>query len=391
VRPAGAALPLERARELAGWAAGRIAYTAPDGAICVTATEGGDVAKVGAVEAPAYGMASSDWDWSPDGSLVASASHGDIWLALADGTASVNLTRDGNVLDDDGLRWSPDGRWLVFRAWARGGASDLWLYELGQGELRNLTQTSSPGAGAPVWSPDSRRLGYGAAGEVRVMAIPPVVDPTTGRARSVPASTGEWEISDCYPRWSPDGSLIGGAMENLMAQYGRTCSWAGAVSPDGTEQRMFLVTDSRAIFGSWAPDSLSAICWAHNYAERSAEAWMVYVDGRKARRLPHGAVGSHYVWSSDGRRVFFQAPPDWSDGWGDLCVLDIADWTIEPLAAKAARPSLSPDGRTLAFERCTSGEPYTEVWLMDLATRTERQLTHGGGYGPKWSPVRRRP
>ncbi len=67
-------------------------------------------------------------DWAPDGaSLLVSltpagaetSDFSEIWQVAADGSGAVRLTRDEKEHSEP--RWSPDGRWIVFR---RGG--DLW-------------------------------------------------------------------------------------------------------------------------------------------------------------------------------------------------------------------------------------------------------------------------
>ncbi|MGC8838133.1 MAG: SpoIID/LytB domain-containing protein, partial [Anaerolineae bacterium] len=67
-------------------------------------------------------------DWAPDGtSLLVSvtpagaetSSFSEVWRVAADGSGAVRLTWDGEEQSEP--RWSPDGRWIVFR---RGG--DLW-------------------------------------------------------------------------------------------------------------------------------------------------------------------------------------------------------------------------------------------------------------------------
>lgn len=58
-----------------------------------------------------------------------------------------------------------------------------------------------------------------------------------------------------------------------------------------------------------------------------------------------------------------------------------------------ARPTLSPDGRTLAFSQApvANGATCGELWVLDLWTRRERQVTFGiphgqNAYNPTWSP-----
>ncbi|MCL6649135.1 MAG: S9 family peptidase [Chloroflexi bacterium] len=61
----------------------------------------------------------------------------------------------------------------------------------------------------------------------------------------------------------------------------------------------------------------------------------------------------------------------------------------------ASDPQLSPDGRHLLFTRTTTApgaQPVSQVWLMDLASGTSRQLTRAekSSSGARWSPDGRR-
>jgi TolB protein len=51
-----------------------------------------------------------------------------------------------------------------------------------------------------------------------------------------------------------------------------------------------------------------------------------------------------------------------------------------------SRGSWSPDGRTIAFNSDRLGE--MNIWLHDVASGADRQLTHGAGgdYQPQWTP-----
>jgi dipeptidyl aminopeptidase/acylaminoacyl peptidase len=55
-------------------------------------------------------------------------------------------------------------------------------------------------------------------------------------------------------------------------------------------------------------------------------------------------------------------------------------------------PSFSPDGRKLAFTRTRPSEhgsaPFSDVWVLDLETGEQRNLTNGRGpaFRPSWSP-----
>jgi Tol biopolymer transport system component/DNA-binding winged helix-turn-helix (wHTH) protein len=96
-------------------------------------------------------------DLSPDGvSIVFSSNrhrNRDLWFARADGSEP----RRALTLNEDGAtapRWSPDGRWIAFESRV-GGQSNIYLYEVGKGAIRNLTDGRGDNT-LPSWSRDGR-------------------------------------------------------------------------------------------------------------------------------------------------------------------------------------------------------------------------------------------
>jgi len=66
--------------------------------------------------------------------------------------------------EDQGLDWSPDGRWIALHSHAE-GSDDLWLQRAdGSAPAQRITSGGYE-TGWPHWSPDGRWIGYG--GEIR--------------------------------------------------------------------------------------------------------------------------------------------------------------------------------------------------------------------------------
>lgn len=81
--------------------------------------------------------------FSPDGERIAFAStrSGDrmeIWLASADGSRPVQLTR-GPGRSQNFPAWSPDGRHVAFESWDEDGRADIWTAAVAGGAPRRLT------------------------------------------------------------------------------------------------------------------------------------------------------------------------------------------------------------------------------------------------------------
>jgi Tol biopolymer transport system component len=108
-------------------------------------------------------LASSSWDqrpsFSPDGRRVAfesgrSLDGHEIWLADADGTHSVQLTR-GPGMSQGSPSWSPDGLQIAFDSLGEDGHWHIWTIDADGGPPRRLTH--GPGhENVPSWSRDGR-------------------------------------------------------------------------------------------------------------------------------------------------------------------------------------------------------------------------------------------
>lgn len=102
--------------------------------------------------------------------------------------------------------WSPDGRRLAFAAITEDGFSDLFVWDLGSGELRRLTRDRFLDQ-EPDWSPDGRwivfasdRGIFGARGRRNLFLL----DLETRRILYLTA--GDW--NDLSPRWSAAGTEV---------------------------------------------------------------------------------------------------------------------------------------------------------------------------------------
>lgn len=103
------------------------------------------------------------------------------------------LPPENAVVDDDQAHTtiSPDGTRIAFVATDSSGVSQLWVRELSVPAARPLPETQD--AILPFWSPDSRFIGFFAAGKlkktdaagraVQVCATPPTAAAARGAGR----------------------------------------------------------------------------------------------------------------------------------------------------------------------------------------------------------------
>jgi dipeptidyl aminopeptidase/acylaminoacyl peptidase len=136
----------------------------------------------GDYDAPVFSLGGQDnYAFSPDGQEIcytsnhdknpAASTNNDLWIVPVNaGIISGNrayplpakdITADNPASDSTPL-YSPDGRYIAYRAQQRPGyESDrfrLMLYDRKTGEKKNLTERLDSWVGAFVWSPDSKRI-----------------------------------------------------------------------------------------------------------------------------------------------------------------------------------------------------------------------------------------
>ena len=125
----------------------------------------------GKADAPPAALGSGhDFHYSPDGKklayttntskVVATSTNNDIYLVDADGGAPKQVTK--SPANDNSPHFSPDGRYLAFRAMERPGyESDryrLIVINRKTGARRVLTSTFDRPVGEIAWSPDSKQV-----------------------------------------------------------------------------------------------------------------------------------------------------------------------------------------------------------------------------------------
>jgi hypothetical protein len=150
-------------------------------------------------------------DWAPDGSQLAYACDGRIYLVNSDLTGRT-LLRTGVPGVQAAPSWSPDGQHIVFASRGRDRSADAGRLPGSQSALyitpaRSFTPTSTQlvtSAMAPSWSPDGTKIAYWSACGGIKLVTPDGVDVTPPVRRTSACALG---IRGA-PAWSPDGRKI---------------------------------------------------------------------------------------------------------------------------------------------------------------------------------------
>jgi dipeptidyl aminopeptidase/acylaminoacyl peptidase len=156
----------------------------------------------GDYDAPVFSLGGQDdYAFSPDGQEIcftsnhdknpAASTNNDLWIVPVTGGPAKNITADNPASDSTPL-YSPDGRYIAYRAQQRPGyESDrfrLMLYDRKAGEKKNLTESFDHWIGTFAWAPDSTRL-YFAAEDNGESPIYVLDVPTQGRRLAFPGPT----------------------------------------------------------------------------------------------------------------------------------------------------------------------------------------------------------
>ncbi|MGA2345492.1 MAG: hypothetical protein ABSF93_05765, partial [Candidatus Sulfotelmatobacter sp.] len=183
----------------------------------------------GDYDAPVFSLGGQDdYAFSPDGQEIcyasnhdknpAASTNNDLWIVPVSGGAAKNITADNPASDTSPL-YSPDGRYIAYRAQQRPGyESDrfrLMLYDRKTGEKKNLTEDWDHWVGSITWAQDSKKLFFSSedAGESPIYVTR--IDPYGALA---PGSVRDWPPAGEKYRYAP---LIKGFNDDF------------AFSPDG--------------------------------------------------------------------------------------------------------------------------------------------------------------
>ncbi len=416
---------------------------------------------------------------SPDGKWVAYLSNErgptDIWVRYVSGGDATNLTADSGLqmptrIDIGGLAISPDGTRIAFDAGSRPGTPsnlfDAWTIPAPLGG----TATKLVERGRALrWSPDGRRIVYVRAGASAGDALF-VADADGTNERPVVAARG---MHMHWPSWSPDGrslyfiqtpqtsnaepveihrvSADGGPVETVVATARRAIFpiptndgrgllyaanpftaelglWWKPLRADATprqvtsgvgeyqdlavsagtgdavasivELRQSIVaidTDphaggaSREITDGSSGD-LDPVLSPQNdrlvfssIRSGNRQLWSAEPDGQRPRRLTTGdSLDEQATISPDGRRTAFVSD---RGGRRGLWVMN-ADGGVPRLLVHALVvdvPSWSPDGQELVYTTPIADAPG--LWVVEVETSTVRRLaTPGPARAPVWHP-----
>jgi Tol biopolymer transport system component len=241
---------------------------------------------------------------SPDGTQVAFAAVGDIYV-MPIGGAAVNVTKDA-ALDTD-PSWSPDGSSLVYSSDKDSEQLQLWIRDLKTGQSRKVTNLTTQPQGAS-FSPDGKRVVFFNVDGMWRVAEMSVLDLATGRVTRIHESLPQ----PGTPTWSPDGKRIALAgIAPMTVRFREGTNQVQTISASGGDVKWYapipmLSIDSRGGSGPvWSPDGtrMAAIY------EGVLSVWPVAASGEPLgppRRVTTESAHSP-SWQGDSRHILYQS------------------------------------------------------------------------------------
>jgi Tol biopolymer transport system component len=296
------------------------------------------------------------------------------------------------------LRWSPDGRWLVFVA--LGNTADevgdfLYVLDPYGGTLRQLT----PGYGevlSPVWSPDSQQIGYVVA-QTALVTVGSVVNGNeeTNRQQAFRVQMVDGTISPVGAvadnrfrvGWSADGTVVytltdrdGGTAFGERTAVFTTVDClepCEIIAPQRVTQLFALAGDQMALAVNVPAQETALLQWSVGAAAphklTSFPPNVRVVDVMLTADEQHLLIGTEY----DALNSFYQ--------------LDLAsgerEWLLQTDRIYDA-PTRSSDGRYMAYLRYESLVDDLELYVYDFVQAVEIQLTGDqfNNHAPAWRP-----
>jgi Tol biopolymer transport system component/predicted Ser/Thr protein kinase len=235
-------------------------------------------------------------------------------------------------------RLSPDGRHVAVVI--QGPEDDIWLYDLSREALSRFTFEGTTN-GAPVWSPDGKRIAFISNKEGPFNIFGQRADGSGGLER---LNIGEY--TQAPMSWSPDGQLLAFVEQNPTTGYD---IWVLRLGDHKAQS--FL----RTSFNEWLPRFSPDGRWL-SYSSDESGRNEIYVQpypgpGGKWQISTEG--GTEPVWNPNGRELFYRS------GSNKMMAVEIAtqpsfaagkprmlfEGSYEPMPRGAANYDVSPDGQ----------------------------------------------
>jgi len=230
-----------------------------------------------------------------NGEIVFGSQHGgedEIWVMNADGTNKHNLTRhDGAKISDIDPRWSPGGTQIAFSS-DPGGKRQIWVMNA-DGSMPHQVTNAAGINRDPSWTADGKQIVFQSnnAGNFEIERVnvdgSGLVDLTNNPAVD----------------WSPATSPRGDKVVFTSERDGNGHLYV--LDGDGTLTRITSGPGYDS-FADWSPRG-NQIVFSRDDPSGGTDLWIVHADGSDERRLTNtpGAIEIFPSLSPDGRQIAY--------------------------------------------------------------------------------------
>ena len=318
----------------------RLLRAAAVGAVLATAGAGGELGAQNGGYTPAHYyrlVGVGDVAVAPNGAYVAftvttvveleNRRHREVWLQpLAGGRPSGDPFRVTAVnQESSGPRWSPDGSLLAFSSSRGDDPNPIWFIRMDRpaGEAFHIEGVDAP----PVWSPDGSQIAF-------------VKAPDDDGEEEASAGREGWIAPDAVSRTMDAERFDGRVITSIRYKRDGRLSF----------QPHYLTQDKRQIL-------------------------VVDAAGGTPRQITRLAFNAgEPVWSEDGRLILFTGDEREDDeldteNTGDIWAVDPRGGAVRRLTSNPgseSAPTVSPDGRSLAFLSTPARGEQTDLLVAEL-------------------------
>ena len=286
---------------------------------------------------------------------------------------------------------SPDGARVIYARQQVNRLEDkwetsLWIMNADGSQNRFLAKGS-----APRWAPDSKRVLYLSEADGHAQIFVRWVD-VEGAATQVTRATDK--VADA--RWAPDGKLIAFSM----------------FVPEKPTWNISMPAEPKGAKWTAPPRIVESLHYRQDQVgfldDGQIHLFVVPADGGAARQLTSGkwSIGAgelrgpvSFDWTPDSKSLVFQASRDFDADRtyerSQLLVADVATGVARELVSlkgQWAQPSVSPDGRNVAFigyAESAKTHSVAELYVIPLAGGEMHKLSADFDRDPlalRWAP-----
>ena len=267
--------------------------------------------------------------------------------------------------------WSPDGSTIAF---IRSNGTDRGIFAMSvlggpERRLDAFTDDLYGNASSLSWSADGRQLVYEVKNDLRLLTV------ETGEMRPIEMPPQcKWAY---LPVFSPDGQWIA-----FLCQAARGAVDLYRISPKGEQAKNLHTFVDEPLGIAWSGDG------RHIILADNDGLLEIGANGAQPRRLSFAqtTVSQDSQIASRGDRLVYVQLQDNVNIWRVNLKSGSARSMLAPTSRVQRAPTISPDGKRIAFESDRSGSQ--EVWAANLDGSDAMQLSdfHALTGSPQWSP-----